>query len=618
MTNTMGPSPGRYGGGRNGGWRKSDNASYGNRNIEDMTDRSSNKRNHSNDEKEGNKKGKEQTGVILDTRNKDTEMMATEKMRARGENMIAEESGYKTNVKFEWPMKENQKVFKVRDAMIEVLKTMKVFDPQLYIESTTTEEAWKEMDEIPKGEEFTKAFAVKNVEFGRGKTHVYVFVTINSKYRLNTIKFEPRVYLYLQKNEVYIKVDMFKRNITASPGQIIGVHPKMVRKDDLVEEIMKKIESKGLPQNEIIDSWVEANHSEDEVVNALKFKIVVAEEKYGNDKGRVEATTLKILCARKDGLALKTIMADVWKSENKPRGIFVPAWTDLITNPQTYKQILRNHNAYVNMVTSIPIKGVSKEAMEGKVGMNETLKGRLESHVNIESMEQTGYTEEKGRWLIIVKKEKYEEVFNFVQAELKYTEAKFETEEKLGKPQPLRGNSKAKEAIGTYTEVLQGFSNPQDDQETLTVKGRTYNLTENPLKRKKVVLSTQEAEGSDQQTEASTITTEPPAEAIQKKVDTFKEEVLKQQEETFQKFCEELTASVDRKINEMFERLQKDILESVTRVIQESIGKITIPTLNNHKVHSGLVSASISPDKNPEPNNDHTRNPSGVAQRHHV
>ena len=92
--------------------------------------------------------------------------------------------------------------------------------------------------------------------------------------------------------------------------------------------------------------------------------------------------------------------------------------------------------------------------------------------MDVEGIEQTGYTEEKGRWLVITKKENYGDVFDFICAELEYIEWNIAIEKHLGKPQPLRGNTKAKATIGMYVEVLQGFVNPQEDQgNTQIIKG---------------------------------------------------------------------------------------------------------------------------------------------------
>eukprot|EP00957_Ditylum_brightwellii_P170898 13007399-Ditylum_brightwellii.AAC.1 len=61
------------------------------------------------------------------------------------------------------------------------------------------------------------------------------------------------------------------------------------------------------------------------------------ERKYGNREEKVEATTFKVICKDKDGLHLKSLIPRTWQREDKPRELFIPSRTDLITSPAMYK-----------------------------------------------------------------------------------------------------------------------------------------------------------------------------------------------------------------------------------------------------------------------------------------
>eukprot|EP00957_Ditylum_brightwellii_P134043 10219836-Ditylum_brightwellii.AAC.1 len=97
--------------------------------------------------------------------------------------------------------------------------------------------------------------------------------------------------------------------------------------------------------NAICDAWTKENSVEKGTsANIPNYKLVIGERTYGNGMEKVEATTFCIICKDKDGLYLKTLLSEMWKQEEKPRGVSPPAQRDLITSPENYNQLLRNHN----------------------------------------------------------------------------------------------------------------------------------------------------------------------------------------------------------------------------------------------------------------------------------
>eukprot|EP00957_Ditylum_brightwellii_P032138 2436743-Ditylum_brightwellii.AAC.1 len=94
-------------------------------------------------------------------------------------------------------------------------------------------------------------------------------------------------------------------------------------------------------------------------------------------------------------------MSVTWKGEFKPQGLFVPAHTDLITPPDAYKQLLRNHSTYVENLTAVGVEGLHSnvlmkeiDILEEKVLVREYL---MRKNKNIQSMECTNYSNKKGR-----------------------------------------------------------------------------------------------------------------------------------------------------------------------------------------------------------------------------
>ena len=118
-------------------------------------------------------------------------------MYEHGMNATNAEGGFKTQIKMEWVLEKECTTFSVRSAVIGAVKMMKKVDKKLRIISSVDGEMWEEIDDIPKGEDFTAAFDAKQERFGKDGIRFKVFATLVFQIRLNSIKFESNVYNYL-------------------------------------------------------------------------------------------------------------------------------------------------------------------------------------------------------------------------------------------------------------------------------------------------------------------------------------------------------------------------------------------------------------------------------------
>ena len=101
-------------------------------------------------------------------------------------------------------------------------------------------------------------------------------------------------------------------------GEIIAVHPKLVRRENYEEEIASTMEKWPAPPTDITKFWNEENNinKEKETATAPKHKLMVGERMYRNGGGKVEATTFKVICKDKDGLYLKSLMSATWQHKD--------------------------------------------------------------------------------------------------------------------------------------------------------------------------------------------------------------------------------------------------------------------------------------------------------------
>eukprot|EP00957_Ditylum_brightwellii_P155906 11868173-Ditylum_brightwellii.AAC.1 len=148
----------------------------------------------------------------------------------------------------------------------------------------------------------------------------------------------------------------------------------------------------------------------------------MADTKWGDGDGRVEATVLKFWCAKKDGLYLKSLMSYAWAS-TKLRGQFAPAKAWLLTSRDACCNLLRIHNAYIEETNVITVEGIHPTVVNKSIAVAEKTMSIKEYILQktklIASMERTSNSEEKGKWFLIVKKSNAAAASNFLNIELK-------------------------------------------------------------------------------------------------------------------------------------------------------------------------------------------------------
>eukprot|EP00957_Ditylum_brightwellii_P058341 4423476-Ditylum_brightwellii.AAC.1 len=142
----------------------------------------------------------------------------------------------------------------------------------------------------------------------------------------------------------------------------------MVHREGYTDEINRYIFGTASPNNAVVYQWmVENGHTMEGIgVPAVDYDINISTKSFGEDD-KVEATTFKVVCKYTDGLYLKSIMATTWARTHKPCRVFVPARAELLTSPATYKQLLCNHNTYVDSVTGVIFEGRHPDIMKKEI-----------------------------------------------------------------------------------------------------------------------------------------------------------------------------------------------------------------------------------------------------------
>eukprot|EP00957_Ditylum_brightwellii_P174497 13286217-Ditylum_brightwellii.AAC.1 len=134
-------------------------------------------------------------------------------------------------------MKNGTAWFNLHTALITPMKHMQ----QRHITSTK--------DEISTGDTFSKAFATKQDYKRDDPPLVTIFLTVLSNLRMNTIKYDDRVFNCIGHHAYYIRPDHFCRNNLMSPVMVFGVHSILVCIEDYETEVDSIISRWPAPQN---------------------------------------------------------------------------------------------------------------------------------------------------------------------------------------------------------------------------------------------------------------------------------------------------------------------------------------------------------------------------------
>ena len=375
------------------------------------------------------------------------------------------------------------------------------------------------------------------------------------------------------------------------------MHPLYLQKEDFVKEIHAVIKKNGIPSNKITNNWKAINN-----VNIIddkipSFCIIPATQKYGNGSERVKTTVLKILCTEKDRLYLKNILSAVWSKEYKPRGIFVPARTNLVTSPEIYKQLLKNHNRYIHQTTTVVVEGVpfnelDETALEGMKAKKETM-----SNTNhIKSMERTYKSKTEGKWIFIVKKKNKENVVLFLKSKMKVL---FAVKTKIMSiSAKARKTEQTSKALGLYVDVLRGFANPQDDSlsaRTESQKEMMLNLYQG-RKRQFIAVETGTAGQSKQISEVTNSGKHDFSEMIKE----LKREMERSQKEAMEEMQEQILNKTSLSMKELIMMMQKQLMDDVQALIKESLLPLTkmLTDLTTHHKATAMNATFETNNKN--------------------
>ena len=190
-----------------------------------------------------NKKNSKRKQSYITAQETETEQTPVKTLlMTRGEQMIDSNAVLITPVKIEFLLKDNKKL-NLRSEFIKLFQCMKKVDSTLAV--VTDESVWYNSSDFPVDDQFMMTFQVTQKNPRRSSQAAQMFVTLSSKSTINLIKYNPKVWNYINTSHIFLQPDHFERQDTACPGYLINIHPNLVWKETLIKEITNMIIFRG-------------------------------------------------------------------------------------------------------------------------------------------------------------------------------------------------------------------------------------------------------------------------------------------------------------------------------------------------------------------------------------
>jgi hypothetical protein len=262
-----------------------------------------------------------------------------------------------------------------------------------------------------------KQFSESFTLVGAKAQRVTVCHSIKSLQTLFHLKWKtPNLMNFLKNYNITLKADNFMREVTASIGFFIKVHPHGTHRDtlrDRLEEII--VENVDLNDETfaefITDEEKEAMNCDD--MEIPRFEIQFTTVKHG---GEIQTATeaLDIICSKKKAPLLKEIFCSVDFTEHLKGGRFVPRGLIQMTDEDTFRTQLEIQNDYLAIHAHTFFQGMTRTAAEFKIKVatadpnNDNYSSiweLMESAKGVINVFPTEQTESHGKWSIIHKRD---------------------------------------------------------------------------------------------------------------------------------------------------------------------------------------------------------------------
>ncbi len=224
------------------------------------------------------------------------------------------------------------------------------------------------MDLLPIGEkEFKKYFNVSAARSERQKSsHVCIGCNVLSNRSLSNIKFNSKdghLLAWLKQQRVFIESDGLGTDRPVTIGYFTKIAADLTHLTNFRDHLANQLMMVDLDSATAVElaphlkeEQLEAMTNGDEYVTLPEFEIYRTHLTHGREPSQVKTDVLGVKCAHRDAKLLNEFLTRMATTGHHQRdGVFVPKGAVHLLGPQTYEQVLKDHNFFLTTVATIPI-----------------------------------------------------------------------------------------------------------------------------------------------------------------------------------------------------------------------------------------------------------------------
>ncbi len=526
-------------------------------------------------------------------------------IQQRGYEMMEDIRFWESPIKLEFNLEKTVTAYNVRENVIEILEKMKFVDNSIKVKSTTKKNVeWITFESLPEDDDFNDHFQIKEIAF-RSHRKILVHLNLLTQMPITRIKYSKAVKEHLFQKNIWLKMDRFNAKVESTPGHLVMIHPHLVNRDGLTEELVSaltqaKLNSDLAKETVNEDSGGSCNTDDGQKQSVPYFYLEPSVKKWGN----IKIETLRINCEKDKSELLKFLFSSASEQGLLSRGEFLPVGLQLMEGKEIVTNILQAHADYVKTLKGIPLQGIANTDMTAKNKGHKSIREILLEIDGIESIEKSRDNDYNGNWTMVVQAAKELSVMNQLKTKLGVFYSNQQGQTKLiraGKTNVM--NQGSKNSVMTYAEILsrkyskaslpkelpsslsRAAHNPTEDHDKVSAttpgtdhhQGRTQSVERTlSTKNQSTVLSSVETELHRKIAQIETTQTKLLAE--QKKLhqdnERTKQELqqkqLQENESSRQEYMEDL---IDKKLNSFREAQENHVedVENIEEIIEQKL-----------------------------------------------
>ena len=313
-------------------------------------------------------------------------------------------------------------------------------------------------------------------------------------------------------------------------------------------------------------------------------------------EGLIQTETIELQTAPEIKEAVNTALFKAAKKDQLP-GRYFPYGISKAIGTEEYRRVLKRQNAYLESVQLIGVQGLNEKILAAKIDVTrdqgmiieKSVREVLTTNEAVLSIEKTNLTEERGKYVIICKKEKEAEVKDFLDDACQYIAAnvdktiKHETHPDIRRSSPNRWQTQIQTYANTMTQAEDGPlprkpPNAWGNKVILINDPESFPKLPGRSKPRETQKKTQE-KPSQEQTQGNQGEFEKKVKEIEERLNKKIEERLAQLESKYQELEARLAKTLEAmdnmttnfiKFEERSSEKQDRILETVEKQIEEA------------------------------------------------